>query len=350
MRPAPASATRTGAALACVLVALVAAPALPAHGAPRTPAAQAKKHKPGKARKRKTVAQKKPAPPPPLDGTSYDYDYDGKADGHPERRWLGRVFVHRRAAAMQGQALPLLVFLHGLNGEQIKYRWMGGGAEGDLRRIVSEMIEANLIPPILVAAPSSTDPNTMINAGSTWPGFDLDNFLDRTIERLGAAATIDRGRVMVAAHSGGACNNRGGLASAMRSKSTPILAGFSIDTCMLLDLAAELSHARPTTHVVVSWQSISWPEREFVGFSNFFRREVKKSPPAPGVLRELDYEQPNVPGVHDAMVGITLRKYLPRILGPAVETIDPPDGGAAAPDAGAQASPDAGAPASPDAG
>jgi len=355
MRTIPASATRTGAAAACVLAALMAAPSLPAHGAPRAPA-QARKHKahkheahkahkPGKHR---TVAQRKPAPPPPLDGATYDYDYDGKADGHAERRWLGRVFVHRRAAAMSGQALPLLVFLHGLNGEQIKYRWMGGGAEGDLRRIVSEMIEANLIPPILVAAPSSTDPNTMINAGSTWPSFDLDNFIDRTSERLGAAAYVDRGRVMVAAHSGGGCNARGGLASAMRAKGTPILAGFSIDTCMLFDLAAALAHARPTTHVVISWQSISWPEREFVGFANYFRREVKKAPPAPGVLRELDYERPGVPGVHDAMVGITLRKSLPRILGPATETIDPPDGGAPAP--AAASTPDGGAPASRDAG
>ena len=345
------SGIRLGAAAACVLATLFAVPSLPAHGAPPKAVKHGKKPakpKGDKHKAKKTVAQKKkPPPPPPLDGTSYDYDYDGKADGHPERRWLGRVFVHRKAAALSGQALPVLVFLHGLNGEKIKYRWMGGGQEGDVRRIASEMMEAGTIPPILVAAPSSIDPSTIANAGSAWPSFDLDNFLDRTIERLGATAVVDRGRVIVAGHSGGGCNIRGGLASALRAPNTPVLAGFSIDTCMLLDLAKDLAHTRPTTHVVVSWQSISWPEREFTGFANYFKREVKKSPPAEGVLRELDYEQPNVPGVHDAMVQITLRKYLPRILGPG----EPPaPASPTAADAGAPAATDAGAQATGDAG
>src|SRR5437867_3780140 len=89
-------------------------------------------------------AQKAPPPaPPPLDGASYDFDYDGRDVGHAERAWLGRAFVHRRAAAVPaGEALPLLVFLHGNNADKIKYRWMGGGQEGDLRRIVAELIEA----------------------------------------------------------------------------------------------------------------------------------------------------------------------------------------------------------------
>jgi len=308
MTPAPVSSLRSRhacPALACLLALLAA---------------------PGGA-----AAQKKPPPPPPLDGTSFDYAYDGKADGHPERRWQARVFVHRRAAALAGQALPLLVFLHGNNAEKIRHRWMGGGQEGDLRRVVSEMIEAGQIPPVLVAAPSSIDPDTMTNAGASWPAFDLDLFLDKTEERLGTAAVIDRGRVMVAAHSGAGCNIHGGINSALHARTTPVLAGFVIDTCMLLDLAKDLAHLRPTTHVIVSWQSISWPEREFGSFKTVFLREVKKAPPPPGVLRELDYEQPNVPGVHDAMVAITLRKYLPRLLGPGTPSEPAADvaGGAA---------------------
>ena len=84
---------------------------------------------------------------------------------------------------------------------------------------------------------------------------------------------------------------------------------------MFLDLAVALANVRPTTHVVVSWQTISWPEREFGAFKTVFLREVKKAPPvAAGVLRELDYQEPNVPGVHNALVGITLRRWLPRLL------------------------------------
>jgi len=308
------SKVRWGAA-ACALALLLSSPT---HAAtPRD--AHSKKHAP-RHKAKKTVAQKKPAAPPappPLDGTSYDFDYNG-GEGHPERRWLGRVFVHKRAAAAQGQALPVLVFLHGNNSEKIKYRWMGGGQEGDVRRIISEMIESGQIPPVLVAAPSSIDPNTMGSAGLSWPAFDLDVFLDRTDARLAGASALDRGRVVVAAHSGAGCNIRGGLNAALHAKTTPVLGGFSIDTCMMLDLARDLAHVRPSTHVVVSWQSMSWPEREFGAFRTVFQREVKKAPPAPGVLRELDYQQPNVAGVHDAMVWITLRKWLPRMLGPGI--------------------------------
>jgi hypothetical protein len=178
----------------------------------------------------------------------------------------------------------------------------------------------------------------MTNAILSWPAFDLDMFIDKTEERLGQAAVIDRGRVIVAAHSGAGCNIRGGLNAALHAKSTPVLAGFSIDTCMLLDLAKDLAHLRPTTHVVVSWQSVSWPEREFGGFKAVFLREVMKDPPPPGVLRELDYEQPTVAQPHDAMVGITLKKYLPRLLGPGTPPApappEPKPTAATAPDGG----------------
>jgi hypothetical protein len=256
-----------------------------------------------------------PTSPPALDGISYDYDYDGSDVHKPERRWQGRVFVHRKAAELAGQPLPVLVFLHGNNPEGIKYRWMGGGSEGDIRRIAADLMEAGQVPPFLVAAPSSIDPYTMSDAGASWPGFDLDNFLDKTEERLGSIAAIDRGRVIVAAHSGAGCNIRGGLNSALHAKTTPVLAGLSIDTCMLLDLAASLAHVRPTTHVIVSWQTISWPEREFGSFKVIFDREVKKAPPvAAGILRQLDPMQVNLPGVHNAIVGLTLERWLPRLL------------------------------------
>jgi hypothetical protein len=323
---------RVAAAFGLALVFALPAPPVAAASPAERAAAAAKKKK--KTKKKhggkpavKTVARLKPPPPPPppLEGTSFDYDYDGKDVGHPERRWMGRAFVHKKAAALAGQPLPVVVFLHGNNGEGIKYRWMGGGPEGDLRRILSDMMEAGQVPPLLVAAPSSIDPGTMTNAGASWPSFDLDLFLDRTADRLGSAASLDRGRVIVAAHSGAGCNIHGGLNAALHARTTPVLAGFSIDTCMLLDLAKDLAHVRPTTHVIVSWQSLSWPEREFGAFKSVFLREVKKAPPvAAGVLRELDEEQPTAPMPHDAMVSITLKKWLPRLLSPA-----PPDSGVA---------------------
>lgn len=260
----------------------------------------------------------KPPPPPPLDGTSYEYAYDGADVGHKERAWLGRAFVHSSIATVTEKPSPIVVFLHGMNTDLIKHRWMGGGQEGDVRRIVAELMEAGSIVPMIVAAPSSIDPVTVSNAAMLWPAFDLDGFLDRTAARLAGIATIDRGRVVVVGHSGAGCNIRGGLATALRAKTAPF-AELVVDTCMATDFAKALAHAPPATNVVVSWQSLSWEGRFFDDFRHLFKRELKKAtPPLPGVLRELDYAQPTQASPHDAMVGLTLRRWLPRLLPPPV--------------------------------
>jgi hypothetical protein len=266
---------------------------------------------PGAARKKA-----KPEPPPPLDGLSYEYQYDGADVGHKERAWLGRAFVHSSLATVPGKAAPILVFLHGMNTELIKYRWMGGGQEGDVRRIVAELMEAGSVTPMIVAAPSTIDPVTASNAVLLWPAFDLDAFLDRTAARLAGLATIDRSRVIVVGHSGAGCNIRGGLATALHAKTAPF-ADLVVDTCMATDFAKDLAHAPPATNVIVSWQSISWEDRLFDDFRHVFKRELKKAnPPLDGVLRELDYEQPTQGGPHDAMVGLTLRRWLPKLVPP----------------------------------
>lgn len=258
----------------------------------------------------------KPPPPPPLDGVSYEYQYDGADVGHKERAWLGRAFVHSSLATVPAKAAPILVFLHGMNTELIKYRWMGGGQEGDVRRIVAELMEEGLVTPMIVAAPSTIDPVTASNAVLLWPAFDLDAFLDRTAARLDGLATIDRSRVIVVGHSGAGCNIRGGLATALHAKTAPF-ADLVVDTCMATDFAKALAHAPPATNVIVSWQSISWADRLFDDFRHVFKRELKKAaPPLEGVLRELDYAQPTQGGPHDAMVGLTLRRWLPKLVPP----------------------------------
>lgn len=270
----------------------------------------------------------KPPPPPPLDGTSYEYAYDGGGARHKERAWLGRAFVHGSIATVTEKPTPIVVFLHGMNTELIKHRWMGGGQEGDVRRIVAELMEAGSIVPMIVAAPSTVDPVTASNAVLLWPAFDLDGFLDRTAARLAGIATIDRRRVVVVGHSGAGCNLRGGLATALRAKTVPF-AALVIDTCMMTDFAKALAHAPPATNVIVSWQSISWEDRFFDDFRHLFKRELKKaSPPLSGVLRELDYVQPKQASPHDAMVGLTLRRWLPRLVPPPVSVqAAPPAGG-----------------------
>lgn len=254
---------------------------------------------------------KKP-PPPPLDGTTYDFTYDGKDVGHPERAWLGRAFVHKKAAADPNKALPLVVFVHGINKELIKYRWMGGGNEGDVRRIVAELIEGGQIPPVIVAAPSSVVPQNIVVAPTSWMAFDLDHFVEKTAAALKGAATIDKSKIIVAGHSGGGCNVKGGVASAIKAKN--VHSALVIDVCMGTDLASALAQANRKVNVVVSWQSITWGSRPIKDFKTVFEREVKKSPADTGILRVLDPMTPKEPMPHDAMVPLTLKKWLPQLL------------------------------------
>lgn len=149
MRPGSLPLRALGLAAGCAAAAVALAFALAADANPSHPVADA-------APVNAPPASPAANAPPALDGVSYDYDYDGKDVKRPERRWAGRVFVHRMAAELAGQPLPVLVFLHGNNPEGIKYRWMGGGYEGDIRRIASDLMEAGEVPPFLVAAPSSS--------------------------------------------------------------------------------------------------------------------------------------------------------------------------------------------------
>ncbi|WP_438033936.1 hypothetical protein [Sorangium sp. So ce204] len=270
--------------------------------------------------------------PGQLDGATYDYEHpsapaSGAAEQGaaragaaapavpPERRWRGRAFVHRLAAADPARPLPILVFLHGTNEARIEHRWMGGGREGDVRRIAAQLMDAGRIPPMLVAAPSAVLPAAVAVARTSWPAFDLDVFLDATAARLRGIATLDRARVVVAGHSGGGCNKAGGIATAL-SASTPVHAALVIDTCMDVDLALPLARSRPTTHVVVSWQTMTWAKRPIADFRRAFQRGVEAHPAAPGVLRELEPLVPTEPMPHDAMVPLVLRRWLPPLLSP----------------------------------
>jgi hypothetical protein len=280
---------------ALVTTLAMALAATPAGGEPSKPAARA--------------AEKKP-----LAGRTIDFPYDGKDVGKPRLAWTGRAFVHDRARerADRGEALPLVVFLHGLNKELIPHRWIGGGQEGDVRRIVSDLIEAGTIPPVVVAGPGSVVKEA-VSRGASFAELDLDTFLDRTDAALGPGVRIDPRRVVVTGHSGAGCSEAGGLIAARRSR-RPILAIAAIDTCMGATLARELASAPPTTHVVVTWQAASWNKRPFELFSATFRNTTRAHPPG-GALRELD-RLPAEPRPHDATVGQTFSKWLPRLLVP----------------------------------
>jgi pimeloyl-ACP methyl ester carboxylesterase len=226
------------------------------------------------------------------------------------------VFLHQLVTAAPRQPRPLVVFIHGTNAQLIKYRWMGGGREGDVRRIVAEMMESQTIEPVIVAGPSSVEPAAIVNARTSWPSFDLADFVDRLERSLGGLATIDRTRIIVVGHSGGGCNPKGGIATAARGPLAP-LAAIAVDTCMDPEVGIELARARPETRVIVTWQTQGWLRRPFDLFVKAFRRECEGDGHGPAAGRVLDHLRVTEPMPHDAMVPLTLRKWLPLLLAPA---------------------------------
>ncbi len=245
----------------------------------------------------------------PPKGRTIDFEYDAADLKDRSRAYTGRIFLHDQARTEPG-ALPLVVFFHGLNREKIPFRWMGGGKEGDVRRIVGGLIESGAIRPVLVAGPSSTDKDAT-GYGSSFPAFDLDKFVAQVEQSLDGVAHVDRRAILVFGHSGAGCSEKGGIVSATSSKLRPH-AVVSIDTCMPGTLAASLGAAHPDTHVLVTWQSASW-DRDFSHFERVFRKTAAEHPQSPGVLRELD-NLPALPRSHDATVAQTFEKWLPKLL------------------------------------
>lgn len=249
--------------------------------------------------------------PGELAGETLDFPFDGKAVGDPTQSYEGRVFIPDRASIAPGP-VPLVVFFHGLNRALIPHRWMGGGDEGDVRRIVGELVSAGAVAPLVLAGPGSIE-KAAVSGGASFPTFDFDRFVDMTEEAAGDRVKIDRERVVVLGHSGAGCSAKGGIVSATASKIVP-LAIVSIDTCMPGALADALGRAGPKTHVIVTWQTATW-DRDFRHFRAVFDARVKESPADAGVLRELD-PLPNLPRSHDATVKQTFDKWLPRLLPP----------------------------------
>jgi predicted Rdx family selenoprotein len=248
-----------------------------------------------------------------LRGRTVDYAYDGRDIGHPERAWRARAYAVPEAAKADAP-VPLLIFLHGLNRALVHHRWIGSEHDGDLRRIVGELVAAGRVAPLVVAAPSSTVASQVMRHAS-WNHFDVDHFIQQTERALGDRLRIDTTRIVVAGHSGAGCSRAGGLSAAALGK-RKLWALLAIDTCMAPWLAQDLASAPASTHVVVTYQPYSWT-RDHKLFSRVFEREVDKAPATQGVLRRIDRLEPERKkghNPHDDTVPMTLERWLPKLL------------------------------------
>jgi hypothetical protein len=230
--------------------------------------------------------------------------------GGQQRSWKGRAWLHPAVLADPERGRPLVVFMHGLNRDRVPHRWMGVRSDPDLRMLVAGLVEAGLMEPAIVAAPTTTSECDMPRL--MWPAFNLSRFLALTIRSLEGRATVDRRRVILVGHSGAGCNTRGGMVTAMASE-PGLLAVLAVDVCMDVEAAPLFALAEPDTEVVVTWQPVGWP-RPFARFEHVFQEiSGERHARARRLVERWDI---NLAAAHHIIVEKSLARWLPRWLPP----------------------------------
>jgi hypothetical protein len=219
--------------------------------------------------------------------------------------------------AQPGQPLPLLIYLHGLNRHRIHHRWLHGSV-WDMRTIVGPLAIEGAIGPMAVAVPSTTSDDAFSDR-TIYRTFDIAGFVDATARALEAQGfVIDRSRVIFTAHSASSCAERNGLFAGVGSRAAPII--LNIDGCMNARFGQLLGAAPDWQQVIVLYQDFMW-RRDYNGFLHTWNRAVATQPQRPN--RVLEYYRMRGNDVHNQIVPIALRRWLPRLVPPVNSAANP---------------------------
>jgi pimeloyl-ACP methyl ester carboxylesterase len=266
-----------------------------------------------------------------LAGETIDRSFDGgKVAQHHDESYVNRIYLPPQTAAAAAKGpVPLLVFLHGINRTHRRHRFSGNEGDPDIRALVGRMIDEGLVPPLVLAAPSSV--LSCDYSLSMWPSFDLDRLVEDTSRALRDRVAIDRRRVVLVGHSGAGCNPTGGVFGAVHESTLALRSVMLIDTCLAPDNAPLLTTLAPSTDVVVTYQTRTW-DRPFDAFREGFfdARANQVSREKTFAMTVFEERSPAGPHIHNAMVEDTLRAYLPRALAVRVK----PEAASAVPAAG----------------
>jgi hypothetical protein len=202
------------------------------------------------------------------------------------------------SGAAHGASLPVVVFLHGMNPDELMHPWFGP-PYGDLRPVLESLIASGKVAPLVRAAPTHTRFAT--GATSMWPRFDLDDFLDATEAALGESAKLDRARVVVVGHSGAGCNAAGGILAESVRRAKP-LALVDVDGCVDETIMPSLAQTSASTPVHFFWQR-TWVRPI---------PELESACPACKVEEITDLAARPAP--HVAILPEALRRVLPELL------------------------------------
>jgi hypothetical protein len=210
----------------------------------------------------------------------------------------------------QGEVVPLVVFLHGVNVGGALHLWAGGAGTTDLTWLVSAQIDSRSVRPFIFAAPSAT--RDAMSGRRLWRDFNLDEFVEEVDASLGGRASVARDQVVLAGHSGAGCNPDGGLlrASAHPGSILPI-AIVAIDTCLDAEAGNSFGSAPPRIPLFVNWERAAWPrsiEPFLAAFHNSASANVGRAEPT---IEEVTSFRARP---HDEIVPRTLGSLLPVLL------------------------------------
>jgi hypothetical protein len=228
---------------------------------------------------------------------------DGQAGG-------GLTFVPEAVA--EGHAAPLVVFLHGVNREATLHAWLGGRGVPDLTSVASTLAREGRAQPFIFAGPSETrDARAGVRM---WRDFDLDELVDAVDASLEGRAVVARDKVIVAGHSGAACNPDGGL---LRAASVPghvvPAAILAIDTCLDADAGRAFGAASPEVPVYVRWERVVWPRPLGLFLDTFATTAASTGRPSAFIEELTGFgKRP-----HDEIVERALNELLPKLLPPS---------------------------------
>lgn len=224
----------------------------------------------------------------------------------PRHRNAGGVWVTPNA--QPGSALPLFIYLHGLNRARIPRRWLHG-SHWDLRTIVGPMVADGLLAPMAVAVPTTTGDSAQ-HERTIYPTFDVAAFVAAADQALAPQGFhIDRSRVIFSSHSASGCAMNNGLFAGVGSPAVQTV--LDIDCCMSAPFARVLANAPPWQRVIVVYQDWMWPR----GYGEFQRTFLTLSARSANPdYRVLEHWQMRGIDVHNDIVPIALRRWLPELV------------------------------------
>jgi poly(3-hydroxybutyrate) depolymerase len=165
----------------------------------------------------------------------------------------GTLYVPKAAVG----ALPLVLFLHGLNAEERVAPHLDGGPD-DLRPLLDRLSANRLARPFALAAP--THARFATGTKAMWPEFDIAAFV-AAVRVAAPALNVDTDNIVLVGYSGGGCNPTGG-ALANLGASAPIAhvrARVLIDTCLDVDTTPRL-HMLAAQAPLLAYHQRNWAQ------------------------------------------------------------------------------------------